>query len=74
MFTGVIHAKINNGAADKPNSHLQPSVGAIAKANATSKQAPRAQKHCKHLVNGNYFICSMTFYKFVYLHRVKLRT
>lgn len=36
---------MNSGAADKPNSHRQPSVGATANANATSKQAPNAQKH-----------------------------
>lgn len=47
LVTGVMHAKMNNGAADKPSSHRQPNVGATAKARATSKQAPRAQKHWK---------------------------
>lgn len=31
---------MNNGTEDRPNSHLHPSVGATAKARATSKQAP----------------------------------
>ena len=43
--TGVMQAKINNGAADSPSSHRHPKVGATANANATSKQAPNAQKH-----------------------------
>lgn len=47
IFTGVMQAKMNNGAEDRPNSHLHPSVGATANASATSKQAPNAQKHCK---------------------------
>lgn len=44
-ITGVIIANTNNGAADKPSSHLQPNVGVTAKARPTSKQAPNAQKH-----------------------------
>lgn len=43
----MIAAKTNNGSADKPKSHLQPRFGATAKARATSKQAPSAQKHCQ---------------------------
>ena len=45
LFTGVITAKINNGAADNPRSHRHPNVGATANANTTSKHAPNAQKH-----------------------------
>lgn len=50
---------MNNGAEDRPNSHLHPSVGATAKASATSKQAPSAQKHCKF----NCFHLSIRFYE-----------
>lgn len=46
-ITGVMHANINNGAEERPKSHRQPKVGATANANATSKHAPSAQKHCK---------------------------
>uniref|UniRef100_A0A182QL87 Uncharacterized protein n=1 Tax=Anopheles farauti TaxID=69004 RepID=A0A182QL87_9DIPT len=42
-------AKINNGAADNPSNHRQPSVGVTANASATSKQAPSAQKHCNKI-------------------------
>lgn len=44
-LTGVIQAKMNSGTEDRPSSHLHPKVGATANAKATSKQAPRAQKH-----------------------------
>lgn len=40
-----MQANMNNGADDKPKSHLHPKVGATAKARATSKHAPSAQKH-----------------------------
>lgn len=46
-LTGVMHAKTNRGAADSPSSHLQPRFGATARASATSKHAPSAQKHYK---------------------------
>lgn len=45
LLTGVMHAKMNNGADESPNSHLHPRFGATANAKATSKHAPRAQKH-----------------------------
>lgn len=37
---------MKSGADESPKSHLQPKFGATAKAKATSKQAPSAQKHC----------------------------
>lgn len=45
VLTGVMHAKMNNGADERPKSQRHPKVGATANAKATSKQAPRAQKH-----------------------------
>lgn len=44
--TGVMQANINSGADDNPRSQRHPKFGAIANASATSKHAPRAQKHC----------------------------
>jgi len=43
--TGVITAKINSGMDDNIRSHRHPKSGTTIKAIATSKQAPRAQKH-----------------------------
>lgn len=50
---GVIAANTNKGRADRPKSHLQPRVGATANAKATSKQAPRAQKHWNIEIKGD---------------------
>lgn len=44
-ITGVIHANMNSGADDSPSNQRHPKFGAIANASATSKHAPRAQKH-----------------------------
>jgi len=45
LQTGVITANINNGIDDNMRSHLHPKLGITISAIATSKQAPRAQKH-----------------------------
>lgn len=44
-LTGQITAKANNGVVDAAKSHCQPKVGIITSAKATSKHAPKAQKH-----------------------------
>jgi len=33
---------------DNANSHCQPNTGITIRAKATSKHAPKAQKHCKN--------------------------
>lgn len=45
LQTGDITANINNGMDDNIRSHLHPKLGITINAIATSKQAPRAQKH-----------------------------
>jgi len=45
LQTGVIAANINNGIDDNIRSHFHPKLGITINAIATSKQAPRAQKH-----------------------------
>lgn len=44
---GVITAKINKGAAERPRSQRHPKVGVTESAKTTSKHAPKAQKHWK---------------------------
>lgn len=47
-------AKAKSGPVDRANNHCQPKVGITTKARATSKHAPKAQKHCKIKIHKNH--------------------
>lgn len=53
-------AKANRGPVERANNHCQPKVGITTKARATSKHAPKAQKHCKIKIHTNH--CNLIVY------------
>lgn len=66
-------ANTRSGIVDKMRSHLQPKVGIIASAIATSKQAPSAQKHYKNdfiivISTSIIMYISNLFIKYTYVH------
>lgn len=44
-LTGVMIENKNKGIVERASSHLQPRFGITTSARATSKHAPKAQKH-----------------------------
>lgn len=54
ILTGHTMAKAKSGPVERANNHCQPKVGITTKARATSKHAPKAQKHCKFKIHKNH--------------------